>query len=506
MNDLETLIATALIGTERQALPELSLAPGLNAETKEANLLSAAALLTAYRHAGYAPQPTRPDFKTLEPSPSDTRPAMTNKMRDILRRTLQEHPTLLEECLTLFRTHRFAHRDLPMMLEHGRGNTDIRANIAELLDARGRWLAGSNPQWSWATSNTESLEDAVQSFETGSRAARALALQAIRAQDPERARTLLEGTWKKDSANERKDFISVLKTKLSSTDEAFLENALTDRSADVRELAAQLLASLPESQFNARALERLKPILIVKKDKLHIELPETFDPAWSKDGIEEKAQQGFGERYHWVHQMLQKANLEMVQKITGFNAFDLLTKTHEDWQGYLKNIVTKAAQDRPNRALVEHILAHDVRLVPHNALGCLEPNRLEQLVIEHDLTTNNNRTLMLQACTHTWSEYFFTAVLEHCAKQMYRIQEGSLKDSLVLTPIIQGAALELIPRVLHGHPSIPTWTAMLTHHTSPPGSATVQPWYWTNAQHQFQNLLAALQLKLEMHTTAKENR
>ena len=175
MNDLETLIATALIGTERQAIPEFSLVPNLNADTKEAKLLSAAAILTAYRRAGYVPKKSL-GIPRLEGSPSDSKPEMTAAMRNVLQQILQGHQELLEEYLRMLTGRRFAHQDLPRMLDFGHGNTAYRAQISDLLDARGRWLAGLNKQWSWATGNTESLEEAVQSFETGSKSARALAL------------------------------------------------------------------------------------------------------------------------------------------------------------------------------------------------------------------------------------------------------------------------------------------------------------------------------------------
>jgi Family of unknown function (DUF5691) len=504
MTDLETLIATALIGTERQPLPELSLAPGLNHETKEANLLSAAAILTAYRRAGYAPSN---NSTILEVSPPDSKPELTNAMREILFRVVHGHQELLEECLNLFAGYRFAHRDLPMMLDLGRNNTEHRTKIAELIDARGRWLASLNKQWSWATSNTESIEDAVQSFEIGSKAARAMALQSIRNNDPERARTLLESTWKQEAANERKEFVAVLADQLSIQDEPFLENTLSDRSSDVRYLAANLLSSLAESQFNTRTRERLRPILTIKKEKLTVELPDAFDPSWAKDGIEEKAPQSVGQKQYWVRQMMNRASLEMLEEITGMDAVGLLKNTHKDWRDFIESAVRNALSTNPTPELVKQILAHDINLVhSEKAFKVLEPNFLETLVRQRTFTENNTDTGLLNACEHTWSEAFWIAALEWIAEQMNGIFTARIKQKYLsfADSIVRGTPLELIPRAINGHDSIPHWTAMLTQQHETPTKIGQYTWYWDSTKQQFQHTINTLQLRLEMHQIMKE--
>jgi Family of unknown function (DUF5691) len=504
MTDLETLIATALIGTERQPLPELSLAPGLNGETKEANLLSAAAILTSYRKAGFT---SSKGSATLEPSLADNKPELTNAMRDILFRVVHGHQELLEECLSLFAGYRFAHRDLPMMLDLGRNNTEQRSKISELIDARGRWLANLNKQWSWATSNIESIEDAIQSFETGSKTARGMALQSVRTNDPERARTLLESTWKQEAANERKEFISVLAYQLSLHDEPFLEHALSDRSSDVRELAAALLASLPESQFNARTRERLRPILTIKKEKLTIELPDAFDPTWTKDGIEEKAPQGVGQKQYWVRQIMRRASLEMLEEITGMDAVGLLKNTHKDWKDFIETAVRGALSSNPKPELVKQILGYDINLVrAEQAFKVLEPSFLETLVKQRTFTENNTDMGLLNACEHTWSEPFWIAALEWIAEQMNGIFTARIKQKYLsfADTIVRGTPLELIPRAINGHDSIPHWSAMLTQQHETPTNIGQYTWYWDNSKQQFQHTINTLQLRLEMHTVLKQ--
>lgn len=529
MNDLQTITATALIGTERQALSALTLEPNLSGATKESALLSAAALVSTYQRAGHvAPQSTQ----ALETSPVDTKPELTAAMDNLLHRLLAHgNDELLEEYLGLLagKGVRFKHRDLPLMLENARTNTAQRALIAPLLDARGRWLASQNKTWLWATGSTESIEDAVQTFETGSKSARVLALRAVRERDPERARALLETTWKQDAAPERKEFIAVLETNLSDADEAFFETALaTDRSGDVRDTAADLLAKLPNSAFNARMRERLRPILRVTKPKaknllekvkdgvqealgnsnarLEIELPESFDPEWAKDGIQEKAPQGYGQKQFWVQQLMQRATLPMLEEITGMDAITLLKNTHKDWKSFVQNAVMNALNEHAKPDLVKRIIAYDITMLRNdNAYRALEPEFLESLARQRCFTASNNDATLLNACGHTWNEPFRAEALEWIASQLERLRAGTLNQyfSSFGDAVQRSVPLEAIGHVLNGHPSTPRWNAILEHLNDPVDEKQKNRWYWEYAQRETRNLLLNLRYRLEIHETMR---
>ncbi len=528
MNDFETIIATALIGTERQALPPLTLEPNLNAPSKEAALLTAAALVTQYRKAARV---SAVSAATLEPSGADNKPELPANLRNLLERVLNGHQELLSEFLELTSRYRFAHRDLPRMLELGRGNTSLRAGLLNGLDTRGRWLAGLEKSWAWATGSTETIDDAVKSFETGSKAARVLALQAVREADPDAARALLETTWKQDPAPERKEFIAVLGTKLSPADEPFLETALhTDRSVDVRDTAADLLAQIPTSAFNARLLEWLRPILRVTtpksagllggiKDKLgelsgknssiiDIELPEAFDPAWAKDGIVEKAPQATGQKQWWVQQMMRRTSLEMLQTITGLDALTLLKNTHKDWKDFIKQAVQVTLQRNPTRELVKQLIAYDFTLVRHNpaALGVLEPNTLETLTKQRCLVDGNSDLALLEACRHPWSESFWVAAVEWVAQQAARRRSKQNNSSYFHgfgAVLLRSTPLEKSAWLQRGHATLPHWTTLIQTIDEPLPEDAKNQWYWNYAQQEVNSLIKKLEIRLELHRLVK---
>ena len=528
MNDFETIIATALIGTERQALPPLTLEPNLSHSSREATLLSAAALVTQYRKAARVPSGSA---ATLEPSGADSKPELPANLRSLLERVLNGHQELLGEFLELTAHYRFAHRNLPRMLELGRGNTMLRAGLLNGLDTRGRWLARLEKSWAWATGSTDTPEDAVKSFETGSKAARVLALQAVREADPDAARALLETTWKQDPAPERKEFIAVLGTKLSPADEPFLETALaSDRSGDVRDTAADLLAQLPNSSFNARLLESLRPILRVTtpksagllggiKDKLSeisgknssrvdIELPEAFNPAWAKDGINEKAPQGTGQKQWWVQQLMRRTSLEMLETITGLDALTLLKNTPKEWQSFITQAVKVTLERNPTLQLVKQLIAYDFTLVRYTpaALAVLEPSTLETLAKQRSLVDANNELALLEACEHVWSEGFWVAVIEWTAQQIMRRKNNQYDAILYHYPpvILRFTPLEKSAWLQRGHATLPQWTNLLQILDEPLPENAKNQWDWNYNRQEVKSLLEKLEIRLELHSLTRE--
>src|SRR3954451_22178703 len=67
--------------------------------------------------------------------------------------------------------------------------------------------------------------------------------------------------------------------------EPFLEAALDDRKAEVREQARRLLARLPESAFVARAADRARGVLRRGGGRLAVTLPEPPDAGPRRDGL-----------------------------------------------------------------------------------------------------------------------------------------------------------------------------------------------------------------------------
>lgn len=331
---MEPIVRTALVGTAKapgapagSGLPVDPLVAGV--EGDERRLLLVAGAGAVYRVAGRA-APAAPPVP--DPAPEDPRPPCSPVVSEILGALLQgEHAELLPEaCARLDRAgRRLPHSLLPEAL--ALEDESFREALRPVLGERGVWLARFNPDWSWALPATpeaagpeESLTIAQRIWEEGSFKDRVAVLTAVRAADPARAREWLEPVFAKEKADERGTLLAVLGTRLGPDDEPFLEKALGDRSAAVRNTAAGLLAHLPESALAGRMRARAEALLVWEpppkpaglwgkvtslvgaggKGKLLVTPPQEIDRTWERDGIAANPPQGVGKRAFWTGELL----------------------------------------------------------------------------------------------------------------------------------------------------------------------------------------------------------
>jgi len=179
-----------------------------------------------------------------------------------------------------------------------------RDAMSIVLDARGRWLAAQNPDWSFAV---ETVDPWRRFVESPHRAERVLALGEMRRVDAARARETLERDWEREDPGDRAPLLVALGAELSLEDEAFLERTRNDKRKDVRTAANDLLHRLPASQSAARALALVSGMLAVTRTRgvghLAVTLPEACTPEMQREGIEPKPAAGHaGERAWWLEQ------------------------------------------------------------------------------------------------------------------------------------------------------------------------------------------------------------
>ena len=306
----ETLVTAALLGTERQAFTPPAevgllgeLLSRLDATNPEAALLSAAAAVSLHQQVGQLPAIVRQPLPTA--CDLDDLPRCSAQANHHLNLMLSgEYAKVLPEWLAAVAAagKRVPELNLPALLDLGQRKTDLQPAIAAVLGKRGHWLAAQNPDWNFIT-GTE--DDA--SWETGNRAARKAVLSRWRSQDPEHARNALAATWKQETATEKTAFLETFQTQLSMADEPFLESVLSDRSKDVRRVAADLLARLPDSHLCQRMTERVhRYIKFGPNQTLEVTLPEALDPDLLRDGIEPKVPYNYsmGEKAWWLLQIV----------------------------------------------------------------------------------------------------------------------------------------------------------------------------------------------------------
>lgn len=295
----ETLVANALIGTDRQA-PQLPTSEGqleiLLSQVPpepEPMLLQSAGILASYQQAGQCA------FSQVEPLPNSCPKETLSRCSDRTHQHLQtvlngEYKDVLCELLDLMdQAHQHVPAEtLPALLDQGRGHTQLRPHIQNVMGERGRWLAQQNSVWAYAAGQTlpytqagEIDQEAVENlWKTSDYSLRIDLLKTFRSLKPQAAQEMLSRTWKQEKAKDRATFLTILTTHLSSEDEPFLEVALCDRAQEVRTCAGDLLAHLPDSHYCQRMTEQVQTYVLFEDLTLSITLPKD-DGSWKKEGL-----------------------------------------------------------------------------------------------------------------------------------------------------------------------------------------------------------------------------
>jgi hypothetical protein len=304
MNAWDTLVASALVGTNRQS-PSIDLThPALSdygaalpSQSATQQILSAAGLIAAYQAVGNSPAPA---ITTLLAPAAEADltccSLLTARHLSAILNESRYEPILPELLQLLAQAGQTVPPDfLPLVLDRGKRNKSLRSLITAILGTRGQWLVRQNPEWEYALGSAiESLDLAQlpEIWATGTRSERLAALTQWRQIQPAESRQAVTTSWKQDKADDRQAWLEVLQTNLSLDDEEFLEVALFDRSEQVRLQATDLLNRLP-SQYRQRLTQLANQCVSIeakgKSCKIKLNLPKAGDREWQTAGVNDKS-------------------------------------------------------------------------------------------------------------------------------------------------------------------------------------------------------------------------
>ena len=437
----QTLVTAALVGTDRQPIhlpadsPLAELFPPQPDDDPAIGLLNLAAAAAPYRAAGQAPLSDHTPFPP--PCPPDQHARCSPEAGYFLSRMLQgDHSRLLGEWLTVLAENgqRIPEEYLPDLMSLGRSKPRLRLAIKQVLGGRGEWLAAQNPDWAYLITEPQ---DTV--WQTGTQAARVLLLETLRTTDPAQARRLLQSTWSEEDHRNRATFLNVMQANLSLDDEPFLETALDDRRREVRQVAAQLLAHLPDSRLSRRMVIRTQPLItfsraaLTRRGVIRLTLPESCDSGMRRDGIDPKPRRtALGEKAWWMLQLLAATPVTIWQQTWRASPEEIVKAAgRSEWELILLEGWALAAARSQNADWAEALLtaclnhAADVTLDSlENLVQTLPLDRRETFVLDR-LRTNRNplrgdhpALLLLSLCRHAWGETLSHAVLQHLKGQI----------------------------------------------------------------------------------------
>ncbi|RDI68678.1 SWIM zinc finger family protein [Nocardia pseudobrasiliensis] len=283
------LLSVALLGTARRTVDPEQLPEPVAAAVAAGTGDSAEALLDTtiaydlYRRGGVSPTAV-----TLpEPAPDDPRPRLPARAAARLARMLAEGSPFLAEWFDIVAPREVRAPDAlcSLLLDQAKTRATLREPLLRLAGARGRWLAGRNPQW---RNLVRAEADDASAWSHGRPIERRAWLTALRERDPKAARETLSGSWRAEPGSARADLLAVLADRLTGDDEPLLESALDDPRADVRRVAADLLARLPESALAERMRQRAARWITLRDYRLVVDLPAALDDSARRDGLADR--------------------------------------------------------------------------------------------------------------------------------------------------------------------------------------------------------------------------
>ncbi|MEO1125010.1 MAG: DUF5691 domain-containing protein [Cyanobacteria bacterium J06635_15] len=442
--DWKTLTTMALVGTDRQTPQPPSADDALDQvlakldwQVAESALLGAAATLALYQQVGAMPPTDEAPFDPgcdLEEAPL-CKSVTARQLNQILSNPT-ELGSVLPEILGLMADagQRLPEVVLPKLLQISVTHRDYRNAIASILHTsvlgkRGQWLAAKNPDWRYAAVNPADLSASIEEvWETDDRGLRCDRFQQWRNQDPNAARDFLAAHWQAELSRDRERLLTTLQTHLSDDDEPFLETVLTDRSKGVRQVAADLLAQLPQSRLGQRMAERAQACITLQGTPTHlvlgVNLPAELDPAWQRDGIARKPPAKGGTRAYWLEALISRTPLSVWTIQSPISAL-VAVANQTEWQAPLLNGWAAAAWRQKQAdwliALIRqsyldsHFPLERPPLLPH-----LPATERETLLVDHRPTQRpcpeqawKNWLLELHHCPGPWGKALGQAVLDH---------------------------------------------------------------------------------------------
>ena len=408
-------------------------------------LLRASAIAAVMERAGWVPGSQVPaaQWRQISAAAPESRSATANeRLQTLMQDVLQDGPQELLAPMLLALDQagqRLPHGLLVPALDQGRQSIELRRWLTPVLGERGRWLGAMNSQWSYA-SGVEETADPEQIWQEGSLEQRVDLLSSERGDNPAQARARLEASLKELNAKERLPMVQALALGLSMDDEPLLEKLLADRGKEVRETAARLLSSLPESAHSLRIMGWMRALLQQdEKGQWVIEPPEQGLKEWERDGITLQPPSYIKGVKAWLlQQLVELTPLSFWTQTLGMAPLQLMEwSKRSDWKSALRQGWLEALQSQRDVQWIEVLQGMER---DHRA-DALLPALLAQLSVEQ-------------------REALWLARLERDKGRLLDAIEsidGSLGSTDQLSPALSARLLDDIYRTLGGKQITGNW-------------------------------------------------
>lgn len=290
----EQLLKTSLLGTERENIDVQNIPLPIDMiakqilETeipKEEKLLKISSLVMNFRKAGQQNyEISKLDYTICE---TENLTYASPKAHQILNVLLSEDHKNITQFLSLINfwiekciaKSQIIQAETLILLFENCDKFDLKADkIAQISGKKGLWLAQKHPKWKdiFVDENPEQI------WKTGNPKQRQKLLEHLRSKNPKLATTLLDSSWKSESAANKQEFLKFWQNNLSENDQELLEKASQDRSEKVRFMAIDYLKKLPNSSVSQKITEIVLANFVIENKDGQTQLSRK-KMTWDKD-------------------------------------------------------------------------------------------------------------------------------------------------------------------------------------------------------------------------------
>lgn len=446
----QPFVKTALIGTQREALPKLPSASPLtellnqiDTAEPEAALLSIAGVMTMHEQAGQIPARMTPP-KSIPAQNSERPEPPIYIIRRLSKLFDGQYAGVLSEFLQALGKagFRVPTTFLPNLLDKGSKMITLRPVLLPVLGQRGHQLAAINPKWAYGIREMATCQTVVTQWHQTESGKRYALLRQLREIAPDKGRQTLETTWHSEPNMVRSQLIKLLNINISMADEPFLERALDDRNHLVRLKAAELLTHLTESRLCRRMSGHTRGVLNWtpnQRTKITIRFPKLISNTMVRDGILKQSKMDKVRlRTRQLIQMVNGVPLAHWSELWQLSPDEIIQALPStSWQRTLTTAFTTAAHRQKNiiwaNAILEHVGIRDqtarlVSILPEADCRHLVEKISKQLQFIPSMEKGGPARLILSHWHQKWDDELASYWIRCFAHHMTQNNEGNKFD------------------------------------------------------------------------------
>lgn len=460
MESWNSVINTALLGTEKRSLKETDVDPALaesltavSAQTtdREEAFLQSAALVYNLRQCGFLP--LHKETVTISIADAEEKSYASMPAHAVLADVLETGSISLlrfwlEQCSGAEKI--VLPEVIPTLLNVGMKTKSLQSLVVLCCGKRGEWLQPFNKEWQW-----DKADSGEELWQTGTLSQRKEFLAQVRQSNPEKARELLQQTWPQESAATKVELLEQLRVNAGDGDKAWLEELSNEKSVKVKEAALAILKTVPNSDVVQRywyILQQSIRLVTTKgllglgaKTTLEIKLAG-FDEAIFKTGIQQlPSKANLSEERYILYQLVSFVPPHLWETHFRLEKKKILELFSKDGNAEtLLPAIGLAASRFKELDWLRAVIEIDQDRLFGDAFQLLPQKEAEQYALRFLNADVPAAGVMsnLHDFREEWSVDFAKAVLRFTAKNPYQYHRGFYNDMAALLPVPLAGELE----------------------------------------------------------------